>query len=106
MCAEEFIPANFEDRLHIVEHPCGHFVLKKLLKCDRILVERQMMHLTLTQILCDTITPQRMCEWTACNKGCFVLVKWVFLHFVSNLYQTLVFSACSKVVPTKRLVSY
>jgi pumilio family protein 6 len=75
ICAEEFIPANFEARLHLIEHPCGHFVLKKLLKSDRILVEQQMTNVTLTKVLCETIPPKQMCEWTACNKGCFVLVK-------------------------------
>ena len=73
MCAEEFIPANFDaPRLHVVEHASGHFVLKRLLRGDARLNELGV-SATLAGALLGRLPLAQMAAWTACNRGCFLL---------------------------------
>jgi len=67
---DEFIPCNMEERFHLVEHKNASFVVAHLLKSDKTRTDTEV---TLSAQLAELTTDQ-LASWTACNKGCFVLL--------------------------------
>jgi len=67
---DEFIPCNMEERFHLVEHKNSSFVVAHLLKSDKSRTDTEV---TLSAQLAELPTDQ-LAAWTACNKGCFVLL--------------------------------
>uniref|UniRef100_A0A0K0CZJ5 PUM-HD domain-containing protein n=1 Tax=Angiostrongylus cantonensis TaxID=6313 RepID=A0A0K0CZJ5_ANGCA len=77
---QEFIPMDSR-RLHLIEHPAGHFVLMAVLRCDKFLPEDQ----RLSVAIVNNLTKEELGSWIACNKGCHVLLK--MLHCGSNVVR-------------------
>ncbi|PIO75515.1 CPL domain protein [Teladorsagia circumcincta] len=74
---QEFIPMDNE-RLHLIEHPAGHFVLMAVLRCDNALAEDQRLSVEIV----NTLSKEDLGSWICCNKGCHVLLK--MLHCGSS----------------------
>ncbi|VDM56735.1 unnamed protein product [Angiostrongylus costaricensis] len=77
---QEFIPMD-NQRLHLIEHPAGHFVLMAVLRSDKFLPEEQ----RLSVAIVNNLTKEDLGSWIACNKGCHVLLK--MLHCGSNVVR-------------------
>ncbi|KAK6009966.1 CPL domain protein [Ostertagia ostertagi] len=72
---QEFIPMDNE-RLHLIEHPAGHFVLMAV--CDNALAEDQRLSVEIV----NSLSKEDLGSWICCNKGCHVLLK--MLHCGSS----------------------
>lgn len=89
IATDEFIPCNVDGPLHVIEHPQSHFVLTLLLAADRrrALARKTVRDqeqeiatttepiVTLSGTIATTVGVEKLAEWTACNKGCFVLFR-------------------------------
>ncbi|WKX94782.1 hypothetical protein Q1695_011780 [Nippostrongylus brasiliensis] len=69
---QEFIPMDSE-RLHLLEHPAGGFVLMAVLRCDNALPEDEKLSVEIV----NTLTKEELGSWICCNKGCHVLLKMI-----------------------------
>ncbi|XGW09768.1 hypothetical protein V3C99_011774 [Haemonchus contortus] len=67
---QEFVPMDNE-RLHLIEHLSGNFVLMAVLRCDNNLPEDQ----RLSVAIVNTLSKEELGSWICCNKGCHVLLK-------------------------------
>ncbi|VDO59805.1 unnamed protein product [Haemonchus placei] len=67
---QEFVPMDNE-RLHLIEHLAGNFVLMAVLRCDNGLPEDQ----RLSVAIVNTLSKEELGSWICCNKGCHVLLK-------------------------------
>ncbi|EPB70319.1 CPL domain protein [Ancylostoma ceylanicum] len=67
---QEFIPMDSQ-RLHLIEHPAGHFLLMAVLRCDQSLPEDQQLSVELV----NSLNKAELGSWICCNKGCHVLLK-------------------------------
>jgi len=70
----EFVPCDLENRLHLVEHKHGNFVLALLMKKDKQIVAEEKGGCTLSETFAEKLTKEQLASWTACNKGAFVLL--------------------------------
>ncbi|KAK6059583.1 CPL domain protein [Cooperia oncophora] len=77
---QEFIPMDNE-RLHLIEHHAGHFVLMAALRCDNGLPEDQRLSVEIV----NTLPKEALGSWICCNKGCHVLLK--MLHCGSSVVK-------------------
>ncbi|KHJ80186.1 CPL domain protein [Oesophagostomum dentatum] len=72
LAKQEFIPMDSQ-RLHLIEHPAGHFLLMAVLRCDQFLPEEQQLSVELV----NSLSRQELGSWIYCNKGCHVLLKMI-----------------------------
>ncbi|ETN86958.1 CPL domain protein [Necator americanus] len=77
---EEFIPMDSQ-RLHLIEHPAGNFLLMAVLRCDQSLPEEQQLSVQIV----NSLTKEELGSWICCNKGCHVLLK--MLQCGSNIVR-------------------
>ncbi|VDP05264.1 unnamed protein product [Heligmosomoides polygyrus] len=61
----EFIPMDSE-RLHLIEHPAGSFVLMAVLRCDSALPEDEKLSVTIA----DTLTKEELGSFIGSNRVC------------------------------------
>ena len=76
MAGREFVPCDMENRLHLVEHKNGNFLLGVLLRCERWLVSEagKSGADTLAGTLATQLSSERLASFASCNKGAFVLL--------------------------------
>ncbi|KAK6737963.1 hypothetical protein RB195_020201 [Necator americanus] len=77
---QEFIPMDSQ-RLHLIEHPAGNFLLMAVLRCDQSLPEEQQLSVQIV----NSLTKEELGSWICCNKGCHVLLK--MLQCGSNIVR-------------------
>ncbi|XP_077994772.1 pumilio homolog 3-like [Glandiceps talaboti] len=80
LAAEEFIPqlhdsAENLEKMHIVEHPAGHLLLKRLLQQDK---DRKSSEQELfSSVLLNTVNSEYLITWAKVNRSAFVLCSLV-----------------------------
>ncbi|XP_033095268.1 pumilio homolog 3-like [Anneissia japonica] len=60
---------NSLDKMHIVEHPAGHIVLKKLIQQDK-----ETQNSDFSEMLVEKVGTEKIATWSTINRGAFILV--------------------------------
>ncbi|XP_033101294.1 pumilio homolog 3-like [Anneissia japonica] len=60
---------NALDKMHIVEHPAGHIVLKKLIQQDK-----ETQNSDFSDMLVEKVGTEKIVTWSSINRGAFILV--------------------------------
>ncbi|XP_071800235.1 pumilio homolog 3-like [Asterias amurensis] len=82
LAAEEFIPALGSDNeeqlneVHIIEHPAGHLVIRRLLQQQKKMMENtKESGVMFSDVLLDTVDSANLQAWTRANRGALVLAS-------------------------------
>ncbi|XP_030851927.1 pumilio homolog 3 [Strongylocentrotus purpuratus] len=82
LAAEELVPILVNDpgkmdEMHIVEHPSGHLMFKRLLAHEKAEREKGDVSSSLSDCLLEELSDENIRSWLRINRGAFVLVSLV-----------------------------
>ena len=74
LLAEEFNPDG-----HLVVHPSGHWVVKRLLNHEAKEKEKKERE-SFAEMILERVSEDNLRAWTTTNRGAFVICRYIHVH--------------------------